>query len=180
MKGNTNGFKKGIKVQLGKHWKIKDTSKMRGHHRSTPSNRKGKSYKEIYGDKAQLEINKRRMSHVKFWDKKGRNPQNRDKHVGTDYIKWRTAVFQKDNWTCQTCQIKGGYLESHHIKSWFKYPALRFEVINGITLCRKPCHILANKEQRKIEMGFYGRVVDEKELDELYKDAGFEEFEEMV
>jgi hypothetical protein len=94
---------------------------------------------------------KLREAHLKLWDKKGRNPQNRDKHVGSDYELWRTKVFQRDNWTCHTCRKVGGYLEAHHIKSWRNYPSMRFSVENGITLCKNPCHRLANTEQRRLE-----------------------------
>lgn len=37
------------------------------------------------------------------------------------YIKWRTQVFIRDNFTCQDCgNNKGGNLEAHHIKSLSK------------------------------------------------------------
>lgn len=69
------------------------------------------------------------------------------------YKLWREAVFQRDNWTCQNCGTKGGYLEPHHIKSWAKFVDLRFELDNGQTLC-KTCHKLtdnyAGKNNRKI------------------------------
>jgi len=66
------------------------------------------------------------------------------------YKQWRSRVFQRDNWTCQTCGAKSSegksiYLEPHHIKGWAKYPKLRYEISNGITLC-KECHKLTRRE----------------------------------
>ena len=110
---------------------------------------KGKTYKEIYGDRGKEEAIKRGKSIKKFYDINGRKLIYRDKHVGTEYVIWRTAVFTRDNWTCQTCHARG-YLEAHHIKSWGNYPLLRLEIDNGVSLC-KNCHSLANKEQRKYE-----------------------------
>jgi hypothetical protein len=61
------------------------------------------------------------------------------------YFKWRTKVFERDNWTCQTCGLRACYLEPHHIKGWAKYPELRYEVENGVALCRD-CHRLTRKK----------------------------------
>lgn len=32
------------------------------------------------------------------------------------YIKWREKVFERDNYTCQECEQRGGNLESHPLK----------------------------------------------------------------
>jgi len=79
--------------------------------------------------------------------------KQRGKHKGNwRYTEWRSKVFKRDNWICQTCGIrsKAGepvYLEAHHIKSWAKYPKLRYKVGNGITLC-KECHKIIHKRKR--------------------------------
>ena len=141
------------KLSISHMGKIPWNKNKKGIHLSPKSefkkgDRGGKTYNEIYGDNAELEKHKRRIAHLAIWDKKGRMLEHRNKHVGSEYVRWRTAVFQRDNWTCQTCGVRGTTLNAHHIKCWAKYPELRFVIDNGITLC-KPCHKLANDEQRR-------------------------------
>lgn len=78
------------------------------------------------------------------------------------YTQWRSDIFQRDNWNCQTCNKKGGELEVHHIKSFSKIllenniktikDALKckelWDLNNGITLC-KDCHKLTNNYKNK-------------------------------
>jgi len=50
-------------------------------------------------------------------------------------------IFQRDNYTCQICEKKGGILHVDHIQSWSEYIELRFSMKNLRTLCRS-CHYL--------------------------------------
>ena len=52
---------------------------------------------------------------------------------------WRTAVFERDDYTCQECNIRGGRLQAHHIKPYREHPEIRHDLGNGETLC-VDCH----------------------------------------
>lgn len=55
------------------------------------------------------------------------------------YKDWRNRVFTRDDYTCQACYKKGGYLHAHHKNGFTHFPEVRFDTNNGITLCKK-CH----------------------------------------
>jgi len=71
-------------------------------------------------------------------------------YYSLEYKKWREAVFKRDNYTCK-CGNKE-YITAHHIKSFAKYPKLRFRVSNGITLC-ETCHCLRDKYRARFKKG---------------------------
>lgn len=54
---------------------------------------------------------------------------------------WIKEVLKQDNYQCQCCYEEGnGYnLNAHHLEGYHWCKELRFEVNNGITLCKK-CH----------------------------------------
>lgn len=70
-----------------------------------------------------------------------------------EYRQWRSDVFTRDDFTCQECNVRGGYLEAHHIKLFIDIiidnnittieEALNcselWDINNGKTLC-KGCH----------------------------------------
>ena len=75
------------------------------------------------------------------WEK-----SNKDYRRSQKYKDWRTAVFKRDNFTCAICGQVGGSLEAHHIKPFADFPDDRFELDNGVTLCKK-CHRNVHKEK---------------------------------
>lgn len=91
--------------------------------------------------KKQAEIRKGNRSH--FW-KGGITSQNEIIRKSIEFTLWRKIIFQRDNFTCQECGARSGNgkrieLHSHHKKSFANFPELRFDIDNGITLC-KNCH----------------------------------------
>jgi hypothetical protein len=74
------------------------------------------------------------------WNWRGASRSERKRAMARDeYVQWRSAVFQRDNFTCQFCGVRGVELHADHIQPWSTRPDLRFEVSNGRALC-VPCH----------------------------------------
>lgn len=162
---NSGSFKKGHRINKGKHWKLSEEVKKRMSEgqKGKKSKRKGKTYEDLYGiEKAKRIRNK--ISKSREGCPKSLNAysfEKGNKHPGwkggitpyaiklrnsDEYKLWRSRVFERDGWTCQTCQKKGIYLEAHHkipfcklLKTEFEY--LIFDMDNGVTLC-KNCHNL--------------------------------------
>lgn len=74
------------------------------------------------------------------WNWKGGiTPRNQRERSSKEYAEWRKAVFMRDGFTCQICGKVGGGLNAHHIKRWSTNVDERYQISNGITLC-KECH----------------------------------------
>lgn len=81
-----------------------------------------------------------------------KNPQ--DVRRSSAYRRWHDTILKRDEYTCQICGQVGGRLNVHHIKPFAKYPKLRLELSNGVTLCER-CHrnIHRKKESSNDERG---------------------------
>jgi 5-methylcytosine-specific restriction endonuclease McrA len=100
----------------------------------------------------------RTRTREKHWNWKG-GISKIDKSIRQmpEYKQWRSDCFERDNWTCQTCNIRGVYLTVHHIKSFvsiLKEYKLKstleaidckelWDINNGVTLCEN-CHSLTD------------------------------------
>lgn len=71
--------------------------------------------------------------------KGGLTPLRKKLYFSPTYKLWRTAVFERDHYTCVFCGKKGVVLNADHIKPWSLFPELRFAIDNGRTLCVE-CH----------------------------------------
>ena len=76
--------------------------------------------------------------------KGGITSRNKQMRASEEYKQWRLRVFERDDWTCRKCGLrseKNQYIliQAHHIKPFATFPELRFEIDNGMTLCKK-CH----------------------------------------
>ena len=88
----------------------------------------------------------------------GRNNHNWRGGIGSANVKVRNsleyrslftnAVFSRDDYTCRSCGKRSGALQAHHIMPFAWYEDLRFEVYNGLTLCKGKCHKDADKATR--------------------------------
>jgi hypothetical protein len=64
-----------------------------------------------------------------------------------EYLEWRSKVFERDNYTCQKCGVRGGILHPHHLKSYTHFKDLRYVLENGVTLCVS-CHKLTHRKNK--------------------------------
>lgn len=139
------------KKYLSDFWKSKPKSK---EHAENIRKAKLGSKNPMYGKKISEETRLKRSQKLrgkKAWNKGKKCPQlvtnwqggistenNRIRH-SMEYRQWRETVFERDSYTCQYCNIRGGRLNADHIKPFALYPQLRFDISNGRTLC-EDCH----------------------------------------
>jgi hypothetical protein len=106
---------------------------MQGKHHSTASRMK-------------MSLKRRKENH---WNWQGGiTPINELERKRDEYVNWRTLVFERDDYTCQKCGLRGSkvYLNAHHILPFSSYIKVRLLLNNGVTLCKK-CHEIINQAE---------------------------------
>ncbi len=101
------------------------------------------------------EETKKRMGDWQRGDKHYRWNPNRsevryDRRNDPEYKQWRKQVWLRDNFKCKIGNPDCfGRIEAHHILSWSKYPELRYNINNGITLCHFH-HPFGREEEKRL------------------------------
>ena len=119
---------------LGKTWKVKDTSRM--------IHKKGKDH----------------------WNWQGGISSKNDLERARFKQIVQKKVLERDNYTCQMCDERGGYLQVDHIQSWSEYVELRFDMKNLRTLCMD-CHYLVTFGKKKPEDLIWGHNFKHKKVE---------------
>lgn len=125
----------GTKFEVRPSWSYVVCCSRKCFSKGRPSPMKGKKHSEETREKLS-------KSHIGLCS--GENHYNwKGGSTRLERVKFRdrmqTQIFERDDYTCQVCQQRGGSLQVDHIKSWAEYPKLRFIKSNCRTLCMA-CH----------------------------------------
>lgn len=128
----------------------------KGHKDLVPKDKRG--HKQETRDKISKTLLSQNNIGNKCWNWKG-GVSKIDKLIRRlkEYFQWRSDCFTRDNWTCQTCGFRGGYVTVHHIKSFHNIIVENnikdinearkckelWDINNGVTLCEE-CHKLTD------------------------------------
>jgi hypothetical protein len=111
-----------------------------------------------------------RMRGSNHWNwKGGKSEVNHRLRNENESKEWREKVYKRDYWTCQKCGYKGHQIVAHHILDFNNYPDLRFDVNNGVTLCRS-CHKREHSEiGKETRFGTHYEMEIYQDLDSLLR-----------
>jgi hypothetical protein len=142
--GEKAWFKKNHKIRVGMKHKPETIEKISKAKIGSPAYWKGKKIpKEARENMSKARIGRFAGENSPSW-KGGITSLNMKIRTSLEYKLWRTAVFERDNYTCIWCGAKSQkekavILHADHIKPFAHYPELRFAIDNGRTLCID-CH----------------------------------------
>jgi hypothetical protein len=144
-------FQKGHKINLGKHWKLSEKTKLK-----MSIGQRGLKRKPC-SEETKKKISKanigRFLKEKSYRWKGGSSYLNKNIRDLSIYKNWMLGVYSRDQFKCIRCGCLGGNLNAHHINNFAKLlenyniktldDAIKesnlWNVSNGITLC-KVCH----------------------------------------
>lgn len=95
------------------------------------------------------------------WIKDRSKLKKQDRRNDSAYKEWRMNVYRRDKFVCKINDDDcGGRIEAHHIVGWSKDILLRYEVSNGITVCRSHHPRTRDEEQRLIP--YFKSLIEKK------------------
>lgn len=150
-------FKKGSSGFLGKHSNAtkEKMSELKKHGLLKGVFKKG--HKLSFESRKKLSITLRGLKEEEWTNFS--NSKFRDRKCAS-YKLWRKSVFERDNYTCQVCNKREGqFIEAHHINRFISFPNERYDLNNGLTVCKGDCHTQMNRlsfetERRAIKVEF--------------------------
>lgn len=170
-RNNKGQFIKGSKFLYG--FKKGGISPRKGCHLSETTKEKlrNKNLGKKYSDFTKKKISNKKKGISTYWSVSGKNHWNWkggiakiDKSIRQmpEYLKWRSDVFVRDEWTCKTCQKNKCYITAHHKKSLHKIIIENgiktveqargckeiWDTDNGVALCEE-CHSLTDNYKGK-------------------------------
>ena len=93
-----------------------------------------------------------------------REAMRKNKRNDPEYQQWIKKVKKRDK---NICRLKdencSGYNIVHHIKGWTEYPELRYNINNGITLCRAH-HPRTRAKEKRLEEKFQNLILISSKL----------------
>ena len=136
IKGFQKGYKK-TKEQIEKH-KLAVTGRKKTEEDLKNVYRGG--FKKKHTEESKKKMSLARMG-KKAWNKSGgtKTVESKKLKSSKEYRIFRTACFERDDYTCIWCFKKGGVLNMDHIKPFALFPELRMALDNVRTLCHD-CH----------------------------------------
>ena len=94
----------------------------------------------------------RNTSRFMYWEE-----ANGAGRLSAEAFGWRDSVFRRDGYTCKDCG-QGGQIQAHHILGWASHRDSRYDIDNGVTLCRE-CHATKHPGRENLIRGarYYGK-----------------------
>lgn len=107
-----------------------------------------------------------RFSGEKHWNYISDRSKLKKKQERNDsaYQDWRKSVRDRDGWLCKMANGDClGKVVAHHILPWRDFVELRYEINNGITLCRFH-HPLKRVDEMRLSPYFHSLLVNETKI----------------
>jgi len=158
------------KRNLGYKWSESQKKKFSEYKTGKPRNGNPKNWKHKDSTKLKMKISNLGKGHPGLkgelspkWIKDRTKLKKSERHHGNSaYQEWRKNVYKRDNFKCKINDLYcNGRIEAHHIFRWSDYPELRYDINNGITLC-KFHHPKKLKEEKRLSTFFLKKLIFKK------------------